>query len=563
MTGLPEESVGPILEGREFERPSRQPGPPGEEEDDAPAPAAGAAAADGAAPRGSSEGGGGGGGGDGGTGPGQGSGETAPDGRGARGSAPEGDGFDEEDGAAFSAASGSVASTGLASFDFDSNKSPSSLVSLAAIYAAAISWSALPTVVAAALTLPAAWYVAECMRQAALPRQSVAVTTRRIMYSRLYLRPSWLQHRVWQEGRNIELGEITGCVVVDRTVRVRADGHRELVISGLAHPSAFARLVWALKRGFRADQDRYSIMKGLPKEYAGWFLEEEDPIERPRQPGPDASLPAPVATDKAMPDGSDGGDGEDENNALRVSSEGTRGTCPERRGSEALRKGVDPAWCERVPEARGLVWTDDFFDDGGAFAPFSSLASTVVAVFDFDSSTYYNMLGVAAAGFAAAGLAAAMAWICLPILVAVALTIPSTLYVAGCVRQPPLPRQHVAVTARGIVYMREHLGPSPRLLPPAPPRVFSREGGMIKFDKITDCAIVERSSFLRILRPLQTVHIETETEDHKGVTLTGLKDPSAFVRLVWAMKRGTCAPPGSDDAAHGGDPAGPLADRSR
>jgi hypothetical protein len=83
------------------------------------------------------------------------------------------------------------------------------------------------------------------------------------------------------------------------------------------------------------------------------------------------------------------------------------------------------------------------------------------------------------------------------------------------------------------------------------------------FDSINGCAVVERSTFRRIIDPLQAVHIETETEDHKGVTITDLKDPASFVRLVWAMKRGTRAPAGSADATHEGGAPGPVADLSR
>jgi hypothetical protein len=355
---------------------------------------------------------------------------------------------------------------------------------------------------------------------------------------------------VWREGRNIELGEITGCVVVDRTVRVQADGHRELVIAGLAHPSAFARLVWAVKRGFRADKKRHSTMiEGLPKEYAGWLLggDYEDPTERPRQSRPDARAPVRHRIR--------GGGGEDKDSGRRGSSEAACEVCPARRGNKPIGEGVDPAWSGRLPEeARGLLWTDDYFDGD----PLITSTAQIVAVFDFRCNNYYNLLGLAAAGFAAA-----MAWIGLPILLAVAPAVAALLCVSTSVRRSALPRQHAAVTTQGIEYVCEHLGPSPRLLPPSPPRVFLRERRVIPFDEITNCAVVERSMFRRIIDPLETVHIEGESEYCKGIAITDLKDPASFVRLVWAMKRGTRAPAGSADAAHEGGAPGPVADLSR
>jgi hypothetical protein len=65
----------------------------------------------------------------------------------------------------------------------------------------------------------------------------------------------------------------------------------------------------------------------------------------------------------------------------------------------------------------------------------------------------------------------------------------------------------------------------------------------IPFDKITDCDIVEPAgnSCVCIPNTLYSVHIDTASSE-KGsheLNITGLKDPHAFKRLVWAMKRAT------------------------
>jgi hypothetical protein len=65
----------------------------------------------------------------------------------------------------------------------------------------------------------------------------------------------------------------------------------------------------------------------------------------------------------------------------------------------------------------------------------------------------------------------------------------------------------------------------------------------IPFDKITDCDIVEPAGISCVCIPntLYSVHIDTASSE-KGsheLNITGLKDPHAFKRLVWAMKRAT------------------------
>jgi hypothetical protein len=79
-----------------------------------------------------------------------------------------------------------------------------------------------------------------------------------------------------------------------------------------------------------------------------------------------------------------------------------------------------------------------------------------------------------------------------------------------------------------------------------------RKTHTVSFDHITDCKIVEPAgrALCCVQRTLSTVHIDTtasrcffpnETASQSvgpTMTLSGLKDPVGFTRLVLAMKRG-------------------------
>jgi hypothetical protein len=97
--------------------------------------------------------------------------------------------------------------------------------------------------------------------------------------------------------------------------------------------------------------------------------------------------------------------------------------------------------------------------------------------------------------------------------------------------------QHVAITRDGIRFVRERR-----------PTCWGssctdagRSTKTIPFDHITDCSIEEPAgnTCLWIPNTLHTVQIDTassEKSQHE-LTIVGLKDPVAFKRLVWAMKR--------------------------
>jgi len=98
--------------------------------------------------------------------------------------------------------------------------------------------------------------------------------------------------------------------------------------------------------------------------------------------------------------------------------------------------------------------------------------------------------------------------------------------------------QHVAVTRDGIRFVREKRptcwgwqctdsGKSSKTVP---------------FDKITDCDIEEPAgnTCLCVENVLNIVNVDTAssgTNGQKELKIAGLKDPHAFKKLVWAMKR--------------------------
>jgi hypothetical protein len=67
----------------------------------------------------------------------------------------------------------------------------------------------------------------------------------------------------------------------------------------------------------------------------------------------------------------------------------------------------------------------------------------------------------------------------------------------------------------------------------------------IPFDQITDCDIVEPAgnTCLCIVNVLHQVHVDTassspsQTSGQHDLTISGLQNPQAFKKLVWAMKR--------------------------
>jgi hypothetical protein len=242
----------------------------------------------------------------------------------------------------------------------------------------------------------------------------------------------------------------------------------------------------------------------------------------------------------------DGVDDDDQSSAPFYSYQDPRDSSGKDLFCDRPFRTVDPNLYGHMPEARGLAWQDGFFDDDPEFrcgcddgtspSP-SSPPSSIVAVFDFDydlMESYWEKVSWTSLG-AALLLLPHLAWI--------ALLGMAPCYVRRNVRWA-VRSQHVAVTTDGIAYVRER---RPTCWG-QPCTDSGRTTQTISFDHITDCSIVEPAgnTCLWIPNTLRTVHVDTTsgggtTSDGNNrrheLTLTGLKDPIAFKRLVWAMKR--------------------------
>lgn len=194
-----------------------------------------------------------------------------------------------------------------------------------------------------------------------------------------------------------------------------------------------------------------------------------------------------------------------------------------------------------IPETRGLIWYDDFFDD----------EDDVVAVFDLD----YKQMEIYYASLGWVGFAATSCF--LPNLFGCLLLTGFPCFLNKNVRWNTR-AQHVAITRDGIrfVYDRRHTCWG------LPACDAGKQSKTIPFDKIADCDIVEPAgnTCLCVPNTLHSVHVDTASSgnDYRRheLTLVGLKDPFAFKKLVWAMKRsvasdlypGLVAPKGDNDS---------------
>jgi hypothetical protein len=194
--------------------------------------------------------------------------------------------------------------------------------------------------------------------------------------------------------------------------------------------------------------------------------------------------------------------------------------------SAAAYRTVNPTLYGHLPEAAHLSWEDDYFDDDSDAID----DENIVAVFDLDYDAmerYWEKVSWTSMG-ASMLLLPHVAWIAVLGL--------APCYLRSNVRWT-IRAQHVAITRDGIRFVRERrptcwgsactdAGKSTKTIP---------------FDHITDCSIEEPAgnTCLWIPNTLHTVQIDTassEKSQHE-LTIVGLKDPVAFKRLVWAMKR--------------------------
>lgn len=195
-----------------------------------------------------------------------------------------------------------------------------------------------------------------------------------------------------------------------------------------------------------------------------------------------------------------------------------------------------------LPEAQGVYWNDDFFDDEDG----------VIAVFDFDYdkmrlfNTQVQAIGQL---FAVAGFATYLGvflGIMAPMIV-VALYIAS---LAPCLLtlqvQWDAESNHLAITRDGIRFVQDKRKSC---------WGFSmcdkgKHSKTVPFDMITDCDIIEPAGnqYLCFPRILFVVNVDTassgaESNRHE-LRITGLKEPHKFKAFVWSMKRARDGPIG-------------------
>jgi hypothetical protein len=183
-------------------------------------------------------------------------------------------------------------------------------------------------------------------------------------------------------------------------------------------------------------------------------------------------------------------------------------------------------FAESIPEARGLTWTDTFFDEE------EDTDQEIVAVFDFDyvgMERYYTQVGWVMLG---------SSLVIYPPIFALAMIG----LVPCCLNQNvqwDVQSQHVAVTRDGIRFVKAKrrscwgLSCTDR----------GKKSQTVPFDKITDCDIEEPAGNTCFCIPniLMKVNVDTASsgsQEHRHqLRITGLKDPYKFKKLVWAMKR--------------------------
>lgn len=190
----------------------------------------------------------------------------------------------------------------------------------------------------------------------------------------------------------------------------------------------------------------------------------------------------------------------------------------------AAYRTVNPTLYGHLPEAASLSWQDDYFDDD------DNVEEDIVAVFDLDydeMERYWEKVSWTSLG---------ASLLILPHLAWIAVLGLAPCYLRQNVRWS-IRAQHVAITRDGIRFVRER---RPTCWGSACTDA-GRTTKTIPFDHITDCSIEEPAgnTCLWIPNTLHTVKIDTassEKSQHE-LTIVGLKDPVAFKRLVWAMKR--------------------------
>ncbi len=193
-----------------------------------------------------------------------------------------------------------------------------------------------------------------------------------------------------------------------------------------------------------------------------------------------------------------------------------------------------PAEYQFLPEAHGIYWNDDFFDDD----------EDIVAVFDFD---YDRMMSFQTSitvvfRFIMVVLVAQSIWLYLGAYGAMVLAVVCLLSWYPCFFQKQVQWEvmanHVAITRDGIRFVRDRRKSCWGFA------MCDKEKHIksIMFDKIADCNVVKPVGylFLCIKQVLHVVTVDTSAPGWKGnrreLCITGLKEPHKFQAMVMAMK---------------------------
>lgn len=208
---------------------------------------------------------------------------------------------------------------------------------------------------------------------------------------------------------------------------------------------------------------------------------------------------------------------------------------------------VAPEYRNSIPDARDITWDDTFFqnEDGGGST------SDVVAVFDFDYDQMIDFYTPMKFIRQFAGVGIVTGYLCLLLMATedyFYAFIPIGLYVFSGAPflliyqiRWQVYAQHCAVTRDGIRFVHDQQKTCWGL----PMCDKGKESKTVPFDKITDCDIHEPAgnSYLCIPNVLTKVIVDTASSGGGGdvirheLVLSGLKDPHAFKKLVWSMKR--------------------------
>jgi len=186
---------------------------------------------------------------------------------------------------------------------------------------------------------------------------------------------------------------------------------------------------------------------------------------------------------------------------------------------------VRPEYAANIPEAQNLMWEDDFFVGD----------EDVVAVFDLDyglMESFYEQMG----------WCTFFSTLLYPPIFALAVVPGLVPFFLKKNVEWEVNAQHVAVTRDGIRFVRDFRKSCWGLNCTDQ----GKNSKTVPFDKITDCDVQEPAgnSCIIIKNVLTTVNIDTASSGGSGeggtrheLKISGLKDPYAFKKLVWAMKR--------------------------